>query len=163
MPEGSSAFFPSYNGGTADRTADPPDEPAGAAQGPVIHAGGDRRYDAGELARPLPAGGVDIADGYKIKRAERLQREAPGAVCNRLAHLLFNIPIRDVDCDFRPLRRRGVGGIGLFSPGGSIRVGPAHKLRRAGFAAAAVGHRRRAHALRCAAPGLNACPPTRRT
>ncbi len=115
----------------------------------VFYTDGDGQYDVRELARlrPLLTAGVDIVNGYKIQRADVWRRKAIGAVYNRLAHLLFNIPIRDVDCDFRLLRRRAVEGVELLSSSGSICVELVHKLNRAGcvFVEAPVHHYPRAH------------------
>lgn len=122
---------------------------ASATKELVFYTDGDGQYDVRELTklRPLLVGGVDIVNGYKIKRADGWQRKALGAVYNRLAHLLFSIPIRDVDCDFRLLRRRAFEGVELFSSSGSICVEMVHKLHRAGrvFAEAPVNHYPRAH------------------
>ena len=122
---------------------------ASATKELVFYTDGDGQYDVRELVRlrPMLTAGVDIVNGYKIKRADGWQRKALGAVYNRLAHLLFSIPIRDVDCDFRLLRRRAFEGVELFSSSGSICVELVHKLHRAGrtFAEAPVNHYPRAH------------------
>jgi glycosyltransferase involved in cell wall biosynthesis len=122
---------------------------ASATKELVFYTDGDGQYDVRELAllRPLLTEGVDIVNGYKLKRADSLQRKALGAAYNRLAHLLFSIPIRDVDCDFRLIRRRVVERVGLVSSSGSICVELVHKLYRAGcvFAEAPVHHYPRAH------------------
>ncbi len=122
---------------------------ASATKELVFYTDGDGQYDVRELARlrPLLVAGVDIVNGYKIQRADGWRRKALGATYNRLAHLLFNIPIRDVDCDFRLLRRRAVAGLELFSSSGSICVELVHKLHRAGcvFAEVPVHHYPRAH------------------
>jgi glycosyltransferase involved in cell wall biosynthesis len=115
----------------------------------VFYTDGDGQYDVGELAQlwPLLGEGVDIVNGYKIQRADGWQRKAIGAVYNGLAHLLFSIPIRDVDCDFRLLRRRAVEQVELVSSTGSICVELVHKLHCAGcvFAEVPVQHRPRVH------------------
>ena len=122
---------------------------ASATKELVFYTDGDGQYDVRELARlrPLLSDGVDIVNGYKIKRADAWRRKALGAAYNRLAHLLFSIPIRDVDCDFRLLRRRAVERVPLFSSSGSICVELVHKLHRAGcvFAEVPVHHYPRAH------------------
>ena len=122
---------------------------ASAAKELVFYTDGDGQYDVRELARlwPLLAEGVDIVNGYKLQRADGWQRKALGALYNGLAHLLFNIPIRDVDCDFRLMRRRAVEQVELVSSSGSICVELVHKLHRRGFvfAEAAVRHRPRLH------------------
>ena len=115
----------------------------------VFYTDGDGQYDVRELGRlwPLLKEGVDIVNGYKIQRADGWQRKALGAAYNGLAHLLFSIPIRDVDCDFRLLRRRAVERVELVSSSGSICVELVHKLHRAGcvFAEVPVRHRPRVH------------------
>ena len=122
---------------------------ASATKDLVFYTDGDGQYDVRELTllRPLLAEGVDIVNGYKIQRADGWQRKAIGAAYNGLAHLLFSIPIRDVDCDFRLVRRRAVERVELVSSSGSICVELVHKLHRAGcvFAEVPVRHRPRAH------------------
>jgi len=122
---------------------------ASATKELVFYTDGDGQYDVRELARlrPLLAEGVDIVNGYKVQRADGWQRKALGTVYNGLAHLLFSIPIRDVDCDFRLLRRRAVEAVELVSSSGSICVELVHKLDRAGcvFAEVPVQHRPRRH------------------
>ena len=122
---------------------------ASATKELVFYTDGDGQYDVRELARlrPLLTAGVDIVNGYKIQRADVWRRKALGAAYNRLAHLLFNIPIRDVDCDFRLLRRRAVDGLELVSSSGCICVELVHKLHRRGcvFAEVPVRHLPRAH------------------
>ena len=122
---------------------------ASATKELVFYTDGDGQYDVKELARlrPLLVPGVDIVNGYKIQRADRWRRKAIGAAYNRLTRLLFSIPIRDVDCDFRLMRRRAFEGIELISSSGSICVEMVHKLHRAGrtFAELPVRHYPRAH------------------
>lgn len=122
---------------------------ASATKELVFYTDGDGQYDVKELAqlRPLLVPGVDIVNGYKIQRADRWRRKAIGAAYNRLTHLLFSIPIRDVDCDFRLMRRGAFDGIELISSSGSICVEMVHKLHRAGrtFAEQPVRHYPRAH------------------
>jgi glycosyltransferase involved in cell wall biosynthesis len=122
---------------------------ASATKELVFYTDGDGQYDVRELVllRPLLTEGVDIVNGYKIKRADGWRRKALGAAYNRLAHLLFSIPIRDVDCDFRLIRRRSVEAIELVSSSGSICVELVHKLHRAGcvFSETPVHHYPREH------------------
>lgn len=122
---------------------------ASATKDLVFYTDGDGQYDVRELLllRPLLVAGVDIVNGYKVQRADGWQRKAIGAAYNGLAHLLFSIPIRDVDCDFRLVRRRAVEQVELVSSSGSICVELVHKLHRAGcvFAEVPVQHRPRVH------------------
>lgn len=122
---------------------------ASATKELIVYTDGDGQYDVRELAllRPLLTEGVDIVNGYKIKRSDGWLRRALGAAYNQAAHLLFRIPIRDVDCDFRLIRRRAVERVELISSSGCICVELVHKLHRAGcvFVEVPVHHYPRAH------------------
>jgi glycosyltransferase involved in cell wall biosynthesis len=122
---------------------------ASASKELVFYTDGDGQYDVRELVRlrALLAEGVDIVNGYKIKRADKWRRRALGAVYNRLTHILFSIPIRDVDCDFRLMRACALRKVALSSTSGSICVELVYKLHRAGckFTEAPVNHYPRAH------------------
>jgi glycosyltransferase involved in cell wall biosynthesis len=122
---------------------------ASAAKELVFYTDGDAQYDVRELARlrPLLAEGVDVVNGYKLSRADDWRRRVLGAAYNRLAHLLFRLPVRDVDCDFRLLRRSALERVRLESDSGSICVELVYKLHRAGcvFAEAPVHHYPRRH------------------
>jgi glycosyltransferase involved in cell wall biosynthesis len=100
----------------------------------IFYTDGDGQYDVRELLtlHPLLTPGVDVVNGYKLRRADAESRRLLGAVYNRLAHLLFSIPIRDVDCDFRLLRSSALSRVNLVSSSGAICVELIYKLHRAG-------------------------------
>jgi glycosyltransferase involved in cell wall biosynthesis len=101
----------------------------------VFYTDGDGQYDVWELAAlyPLMTDAVDIVNGYKIKRADKWHRIVVGAIYNRLARALFQLPIRDVDCDFRLMRRHAIQQIKLASSSGAICVEMVSKLHAAGY------------------------------
>ena len=49
--------------------------------------------------------GVDMVNGYKIKRHDPLVRIWIGLAYQYFVKLLFGLVIRDVDCDFRLMRK----------------------------------------------------------
>jgi glycosyltransferase involved in cell wall biosynthesis len=100
----------------------------------VFYTDGDAQYDVRELPKlfPLLTDDVDVVNGYKIKRGDNVSRKVVGGFYNRLAHLLFPLPIRDVDCDFRLMRRETLNKLNLVSDSGSICVELVYKLKRAG-------------------------------
>jgi glycosyltransferase involved in cell wall biosynthesis len=122
---------------------------ASATKDLIFYTDGDGQYDVRELRAlaPLMKEGVDIVNGYKLKRADGLDRKVIGGVYNRVARLLFRLPIRDVDCDFRLMRRAAVQRLELVSTSGVICVELTHRLRRAGhvFAETGVHHYPRRH------------------
>lgn len=110
----------------------------------VFYTDGDGQYDVRELAAlyPLLTPEVDAVNGFKLKRADSRQRKVLGALYNRLARLLFLLPIRDVDCDFRLLKRSAITPLKLTVNSGAICVELVHQLHRNGarFAEAPVHH-----------------------
>lgn len=115
----------------------------------IFYTDGDGQYDVRELAAllPLMSDAVDAVNGYKLRRADGLHRALIGGVYNRLARLLFRLPVRDVDCDFRLIRRSALRRIALNESGGAVCVELVLKLRDAGcvFAEAPVHHYPRTH------------------
>ena len=115
----------------------------------VFYTDGDGQYDVRELARlvPLMTDGVAVVNGYKAVRADARHRVVLGEIYKRLARWLFRLPIRDVDCDFRLLRREAIQGIELESASGVVCTEMIYKLRRAGcrFAEVQVHHYPRRH------------------
>jgi glycosyltransferase involved in cell wall biosynthesis len=115
----------------------------------VFYTDGDGQYDVNELAKliPLMTEEVDVVNGYKIKRSDGKRRIILGAAYKLLARLLFRLPIRDVDCDFRLMRRRAIRSIDLVSTSGVVCTEMVYKLKCAGcrFTEAPVNHYPRLH------------------
>ncbi|MBO0859518.1 MAG: glycosyltransferase family 2 protein [Chloracidobacterium sp.] len=115
----------------------------------IFYTDGDGQYDVREMAKliPLMIEGVDVVNGYKIKRSDTRRRIALGAIYKFLARLMFGLPIRDVDCDFRLMRREAIQSVSLTSTSGVICTEMIYKLSRAGcrFAETPVHHYPRLH------------------
>lgn len=115
----------------------------------VFYTDGDGQYDVNEMAKliPLMTQDVDVVNGYKIKRSDARRRIVLGAMYKFLARLLFGLPIRDVDCDFRLMRREMIQSIQLTSTSGVVCTEMVYKLRRAGcrFTETPVHHYPRLH------------------
>jgi glycosyltransferase involved in cell wall biosynthesis len=96
----------------------------------VFYTDGDGQYDVGELPKLLERmeDDVGLVNGYKLDRNDPRHRIWIGNVYNRFARLLFRIRIRDVDCDFRLIRRSLVEEIRLFSTSGTICVELVRKI-----------------------------------
>jgi glycosyltransferase involved in cell wall biosynthesis len=115
----------------------------------IFYTDGDGQYDVRELRGliPLMTTEVAVVNGYKIERADPWHRVVLGEIYNRLARWLFRLPIHDVDCDFRLLRRDAIQRIALGSASGVVCTEMVYKLRRAGcrFAEVGVHHFPRRH------------------
>lgn len=120
-----------------------------AAKEFIFYTDGDGQYDVGELALlvPMMNDDVDVVNGYKLERHDNRRRKASGAIYNRLAHFIFRLPIRDVDCDFRLVRRSAIDRIHLGLSSGAICVELVGKLNSAGctFREVPVHHYPRPH------------------
>ena len=110
----------------------------------IFYTDGDAQYDVRELARlvePLNDN-VDVVNGWKIKRHDPFYRVIIGKIYQYTSKLLFSLPIKDVDCDFRLIRKSIFDDVYLSSNSGTICVEMVHKLHRKGarFAEAPVTH-----------------------
>ena len=73
----------------------------------IFYTDGDAQYDPRELTMLAGAvtDGVDMVNGYKIKRHDPFHRVVIGLAYQYFVKLAFGLVIRDVDCDFRLMRR----------------------------------------------------------
>jgi glycosyltransferase involved in cell wall biosynthesis len=101
----------------------------------VFYTDGDAQYEVREL--PLLAQAVDesvdMVQGYKIKRRDPFHRIVIGLAYQYFVKFLFGLKIRDVDCDFRLMRRTIFNKIQLESVTGTITFELVKKIQDAGF------------------------------
>jgi glycosyltransferase involved in cell wall biosynthesis len=106
----------------------------------IFYTDGDAQYDPAELRdlwrRMTPD--VDLVNGYKISRADPLHRIVIGRIYHYIVSLLFGLTLRDVDCDFRLMRRAIFDRINLEKTSGIICVEMMKKIQDAGFRVAEV-------------------------
>ena len=76
---------------------------------------------------------VDFVNGYKINRSDPLHRIVIGRVYHHVVKTLFGLRLRDVDCDFRLMRRRIFERITLEKSSGVICLELMKKVQDAGF------------------------------
>lgn len=88
----------------------------------IFYTDGDAQYDVNEL--PLLFNemreGVDLVNGYKIGRSDPWYRIVIGRIYHNVVKLGFGLKVRDVDCDFRLMRRSIFNRINLESNSGVI-------------------------------------------
>jgi glycosyltransferase involved in cell wall biosynthesis len=106
----------------------------------IFYTDGDGQYDVRELHNLLVhlKPNIDLVNGYKIRRSDAWYRIWIGEIYRRAMRFAFQLSIRDVDCDFRLLRRYVFETISLESRSGVICVEMAKKFERAGFRMAEV-------------------------
>jgi glycosyltransferase involved in cell wall biosynthesis len=88
----------------------------------IFYTDGDAQYDPAELSRlwEKMTADADLVNGYKISRSDPLHRIVIGRVYHHLVSTLFGLTVRDVDCDFRLMRRSIFERINLEKTSGVI-------------------------------------------
>lgn len=113
---------------------------AAASKELVFYTDGDAQYDPRELVRLWEALSpeVDFVNGYKMGRSDPLHRIVIGRLYHWLVKLGFGLRLRDVDCDFRLLRRAVLERVPLTRSSGVICVELMKKVQDQGFRVAQV-------------------------
>jgi len=115
----------------------------------IFYTDGDAQYDPRELVKLVEAvtPETDVVNGYKIARSDPLHRIIIGKVYHHIVRFLFGFQLRDVDCDYRLMRRSIFEKIQLFSTSGTICLEMVKKMQDFGyrFQEVPVHHYHRAH------------------
>jgi glycosyltransferase involved in cell wall biosynthesis len=101
----------------------------------IFYTDGDAQYDPAELASlwAKMSPDADLVNGYKIDRSDPLHRVVIGRLYHHFVSLLFGLRVRDVDCDFRLMRRTIFDRIRLEKTSGVICLEMMKKIHDAGF------------------------------
>jgi len=101
----------------------------------VFYTDGDAQYDPHEITLLAEAvtDQVDIVNGYKISRNDPWHRIVIGRLYHHLVRLVFGLPLRDTDCDFRLFKRSIFDKVQLESDSGTIALELVKKFHDAGF------------------------------
>jgi glycosyltransferase involved in cell wall biosynthesis len=122
---------------------------ASATKDWIFYTDGDAQYDPRELTRlwEKRSASADLVNGYKISRSDPLHRILIGRIYHHTVKLLFGLKVRDVDCDFRLIRRSVFDTVKLEKSSGVICLELMKKVTDAGFSIVEVPvhHYHRAH------------------
>jgi glycosyltransferase involved in cell wall biosynthesis len=114
---------------------------ASATKDWVFYTDADGQYDVAELVclveRVSPD--VGLVNGYKLRRSDPWHRIWVGSIYNALARFLFRIRIRDIDCDFRLMRRSLLDSLELTATSGAICVELVRKIELSSYRVVEVG------------------------
>ena len=113
---------------------------AAASRDLVFYTDGDAQYDPSEMSVLWGrfAEDVDLVNGYKISRSDPFHRIVIGRIYHHTVKLLFGLRVRDVDCDFRLMRRSIFDKVTLEKNSGVICLEMMKKIQDAGFRVAEV-------------------------
>ena len=122
---------------------------SGATRQWIFYTDGDGQFDPAELELLVQraSDGVDVVQGYKLRRADGPIRAVIGRVYHWFVSLFFGLKIRDTDCDFRLIRHETLDRVELVHTTGVICVELVRKLQDTGarFTEVGVNHYRRMH------------------
>jgi glycosyltransferase involved in cell wall biosynthesis len=107
----------------------------------VFYTDGDAQYDPAQIALLFNAADekTDLVQGYKKRRNDPLHRKLIGGIYQRVVKWAFGLAIRDVDCDFRLIRRSMFDKLKLSRRSGAVCAELVRKLQDAGARAHEVG------------------------
>jgi glycosyltransferase involved in cell wall biosynthesis len=108
---------------------------AAATKELIAYTDGDAQYDPAEIEvlwKRLTSD-VDVVTGYKISRSDPLHRIIIGRIYHHTVKILFRLRVRDVDCDFRLMRREVFNRVKLERDTGVICLEMMRKIQDAGF------------------------------
>ena len=113
---------------------------ASATRELVFYTDGDAQYDPAEMEALWRRFGsdVDLVNGYKISRSDPLHRIMIGRIYHHMVKTLFRLTVRDVDCDFRLMRRSIFDTVHLEKDSGVICLEMMKKITDGGFRIAEV-------------------------
>jgi len=102
----------------------------------IFYTDGDAQYDPRELKNlvEMVDSEVDFINGWKIERNDPLHRIIIGRLYQYVIKFLFSLKLRDVDCDYRLIRRSVFDQVELTSDSGVICVEMMRKVQDSGFA-----------------------------
>ena len=108
---------------------------ATASKDLVFYTDGDAQYDPSEMVLlwTQMTDEVDWVNGWKISRSDPVHRIIIGRIYHHTVKLLFGLKVRDVDCDFRLMRRRIFDVVELEKDSGVICLEMIKKFQDAGF------------------------------
>ena len=110
----------------------------------IFYTDGDAQYNPLEMSLLVEAlrEGVDVVNGYKISRNDPFIRILLGMIYNIGVKFVFGLRLKDVDCDYRLIRRKILENIKLESNSGSICVEMIKKIQDIGgkYAEVPVSH-----------------------
>ena len=100
----------------------------------IFYTDGDGQYDVKELPLllSLMSSDVDFINGIKMARHDPTYRIVIGNIYSFLTRWLFWIPIFDIDCDFRLIRKSLLNKLDLKNNSGAICIELVKKAQRAG-------------------------------
>lgn len=100
----------------------------------VFYTDGDAQYDPSELVKLAEKVGPKtmLVNGYKMYRNDSFYRILIGKMYNLFVKVVFNIKLRDVDCDFRLFKKEALDSIVVTEHGGTMCLEMVKRMEKLG-------------------------------
>ncbi len=110
----------------------------------IFYTDGDGQYDVKELPLLFKAlkNNVSFVNGVKMNRSDPIYRVVIGKLYNFVVRLLFLLPLKDINCDFRLLKADLIKNVSFQSRSGTICIELVKKAQKNGavFAQVPIHH-----------------------
>lgn len=82
----------------------------------IFYSDGDGQFDLSEIHKLLPyRRDFDFVVGYRINRCDPIHRRINAFLYNRIMRWLFHLPVRDVDCAFKLIKKKSLSSLTIHS------------------------------------------------
>jgi len=100
----------------------------------IFYTDGDAQYDPSEMTKLVEELGEHtvLVNGYKTTRHDAFYRKFIGTSYNLFVKLLFNVKLRDVDCDFRLIKKEMLDKIEVTEHGGTMCLEMVKRMEKLG-------------------------------
>lgn len=101
----------------------------------IFYTDCDAQYDPRELKilYGKMTSDIGMVNGYKIKRNDPRIRIVAGRIYHHIVKIMFDLPIRDTDCDFRLIRKEVFQKVKLYENTGTICTELVKKIDHFGY------------------------------
>jgi glycosyltransferase involved in cell wall biosynthesis len=100
----------------------------------IFFTDADMQFDIAELRDFIQyTHEYDFIVGYRKKRADVIKRKFISFIYNRINRILFGLPLRDVDCAFKLMKRKAVSNIPIVSNSFFVSVELLVRVSKKGF------------------------------
>ncbi len=101
----------------------------------LFYTDGDAQYDPREVENLVRfvKPNTDVVNGYKVSRSDPLHRILIGRLYHHFVRIMFGFHLRDVDCDYRLIKRKIFDEVQLESVSGTICLEMVKKFQDLGY------------------------------
>lgn len=106
----------------------------------IFFTDSDMQFNVDEIAHFLPhTNKFDFIVGYRKQRADSLRRKIISKIYNKIVKIIFGLPLKDVDCAFKLMRKSALTSVKFHSNSFFMSVELMVKARHLGFRVKELG------------------------